>query len=164
MKRDQFIRALLEVDNDDDQTIADILGADYREEPEPDYQQGEVDRHGRWADIKVGDKNFCISYLTPVAVYLPGEGVKITDRYWSVTTAHHMVKWAKHIGMGFHNWADMQERCDSMPQVELLQMFKDAAQTVRWTKRQAKTAKNYGNVEYGLKSSREDHIDVEPSE
>src|SRR5271169_2285015 len=48
-----------EGEDDDEETIKDILGADYLEPPEPAVH-GEVERFGRWADIRIGNNSFCV--------------------------------------------------------------------------------------------------------
>lgn len=132
-------------EEDDEETIKDILGVDYLEEPEDAAPvPGEVERFDRWADIKIGDKNFCVSYLTPVAVYIPGQGAMLTDRDWSPTTKRHIVKWMNHIGLGpaegYRKYAEVAARFPEVPQQELIDLFKRESKRVRWTKRQVRKA------------------------
>lgn len=35
-----------------------------------------------------------VSYSTPVAVHIPGEGAYKTEKRWSATTSKHINKWA----------------------------------------------------------------------
>lgn len=158
---DELLKAILEAD--DEETIKDILGADYMEPPtEP--EEGEVERFDRWADIRIGrDRHFCISYLTPVAYYESGAGVKLTDRYWSNATLRHIVKWTQHIGLGdFRRYSEIRDRYPTIPQEELLRLFRRYASQVRWTKRQVRKAEGvpYNKIITGLKGGREDRIDM----
>lgn len=41
----------------------------------------------------VGNNRFLISYHTPVAAYVEGEGWYRTSRKWSNTTSKHINKW-----------------------------------------------------------------------
>jgi hypothetical protein len=161
---EDILKLLLEADEgDDEETIKDILGNDYLEPPDPS-PSGTVERFDRWANIGIGSRSFCISYLTPVAVYTSGEDVRLTDKNWSSSTARHIKKWLAHIGCinGRETWAQVQEMFPTMPQQELIDLFNQEARTVQWTKRQAKTATSFRQPEYGLKSSGDEHIRVDP--
>lgn len=167
MQPNDILRAILETE--DDETIKDILGADYLEEPPvPEPEEGFVDRHDRWADISIGDKHFCISYLTPVAVYLPGEGITVTTRDWSNATKRHIVKWTNEIGFGnYSRYSEIQQAIDEgrvkeMDQRSLSELFKKWAARVHWSKRQARQAHQFRQPVYGLKGGTEDRIDVRP--
>jgi hypothetical protein len=141
---EDLVEALLEDNGEDEETIKDILGGDPNEPPEPSHEEGRVERFDRWANVTIGQRQFCVSYLTPVAMYEPGKGVVITDRYWSNATWRHVVKWLNEIGMGpaggYRRWSEVEPRYPRMPQDELLQRFKELAQHVRWSKRQASAA------------------------
>lgn len=41
----------------------------------------------------IGSNRFLISYHTPVAAYIDGEGYFRTSRKWSSTTSKHINKW-----------------------------------------------------------------------
>lgn len=152
-----IIGRLMETDDD---TIKDILGSDYLEiNPNPE-QRGEVDRHGRWADIEIGGRHFCISYLTPVA-FTSGNRLTITARNWSVTTKKHIVKWANHLGLNYSSYAELEGMATYMPQEELNLVFKQSAQRVRWSKKQVKASHRLPDIPYGLKSTGEDHISLD---
>jgi len=157
-----LLRRILEAD--DEETIKDILGADYHEPPDQP-EEGAVMRHDRWADVKIGDWNFCISYLTPVAYYEPGRGVTVTEKRWSNATLKHIMKWAEEIGFGGHRrYAELEARAKTMPQEQMIELFKEKAGRVRWTKRQSKklAAVPYNKIATGLKGGREDRIEIEP--
>ena len=158
---------------DDDETLKDILGPDYMAPPEDKGVPSKVNRFDRWADIEIGDFNFCISYLTPVAVYEPGKGVKVTQKTWGPATCKHIVKWANYIGIGpygggYRTYRELRQspHITTMPQEELTEMFKNHAKTVHWTKKEAKhaTARPYTSNKHfpGLKSGYEDRIDIRP--
>ena len=162
-----YDEALNEEDDEDEETIKDILGPDYLEfTPQELPQPGTVERFDRWANITIGDKNFCISYLTPVAVYIPGQGVLINDRGWSKTTKRHIVKWANHIGVGpsggFERWAEVDKQYPKVPQQDLINMFKEESSRVKWTKRQAKHATTFRTPAF-WKGGSEDRVSVDPS-
>lgn len=158
-----LLRRILEADDED--TIKDILGADYQE-PEQAPEEGEVERHDRWADVKMGDWNWCISYLTPVAFYEPGAGITVTQKRWSNATLNHIKKWADHIGFGggFRRYADLEARAKTMPQEEMIELFRMRAGRVRWSKRHARklAAVPYNKIQTGLKGDREDRVEIEP--
>lgn len=42
-----------------------------------------------------------VSYSTPVAVHIPGEGAYKTDKKWSATTSRHLSKWASGHGISY---------------------------------------------------------------
>jgi hypothetical protein len=154
----------LVLEADDDETIKDILGPDYQEPPQP--AQGEVYRHDRWADVEIGDRHYCISYLTPVAVFENGVGVTRTERNWSSSTIRHIEKWLEHLGMVFNQgWPEIEARFPrTMPQEELIKMFKEDSLRVKWSKRQARRlgAIPWQKIKTGLKSDSDDRVDVDP--
>jgi len=150
---------------DDYETIKDILGDTEPDEvtaEEPEVR-GDVYRHDRWADVQIGDNHFCISYLTPVAVYLHGQGCHITDRRWGTATSSHIVKWLDHIGFGdFRRYSQVVAEIPSMPQQDLINLFRKEAKRVRWTKRQIKKqgAVPYNNIRTGLASGSDERVDL----
>lgn len=162
----QHLKPLSEADEDED-TIKDILGIDYLEGPQTlEPAEGSIERVDRWADMQIGDNHFCISYLTPVAVYLSGEGIKLTDRYWSNATRRHIVKWANHIGAGgYRRYAELADRCGEIPQSDLIELFKQQATRVQWSKRQAKKLKKlpYRKILF-FKGGDQDRVSIEPHE
>lgn len=44
-------------------------------------------------EVYVGSNRFLVSYHTPVAAYIEGEGYYRTARRWSATTSKHINKW-----------------------------------------------------------------------
>lgn len=58
-------------------------------------------------EITTGDKTILVSYSTPVACHITGEGYYSTDQKWSSTTSRHISKWL-HLH-GAHE-------CDKRPQ------------------------------------------------
>jgi hypothetical protein len=157
-----LLRRILEAD--DEETIKDILGADYHEPPDQP-EHGEVVRHDRWANVKIGAWDFCISYLTPVAFYEPGAGITITEKRWSHATLKHVMKWADDIGFGdFNHYAELEAHAKIMPQEELIALFKQKAGRVDWTRRQSRglAAVPYRRIAMGLKGGREDRVEIEP--
>src|SRR5208337_4459374 len=150
---------------DDDETIKDILGVDYLEPPqEAGPVVGNVDRHDRWANITIGNNHFCISYLTPVAVYISGQGVYLTDKFWSKTTSRHMAKWASEIGLGTDtlSYHSLAQNCKRMTQDDITELFKRESSRVMWTNQQAHQATTFRQPKYGLKGGTEHRISVEP--
>jgi hypothetical protein len=136
-------------EDDDEETIKDILGPDFYD-PVPPQQpkSGSIERFDRWANVSIGDRNFCISYLTPVAVYIPGEGIMFTDRDWSTTTSRHIAKWAAEIGMTGqggtpYKYAELKKRFKRIPQIELTQMFKAESSQVAWSKKEMRQATKF---------------------
>jgi hypothetical protein len=131
---------------------------DLEYEPPPKLK-GDVYRHDRWKAVRMGDDNFCVSYLTPVAVYKQGEGVFISDRTWSSSTAKHITKWLNHIGFdtGYDNWQQIKRRFNTMPQMELVELFRAKAKQVDWTQRQARTLQTLPPIA-GLRSSSDYHV------
>jgi hypothetical protein len=161
---DKIVTLILEAD--EDETIKDILGPEYQE-PLPQPAQGEVFRHDRWADVVVGDRHYCVSYLTPVAFYDPGSGVVRTERNWSTSTIRHIKMWLDHVGfdVSHEKWPEVQARFPkTMPQEQLVERFKQDALRVKWTKRQARKLDNlpYNKIRTGLRGGREDRVDVNP--
>lgn len=151
----------------DDETIKDLLGSDYMEPMQP--LEGDVHRHDRWLDVKIGDYRFCISYLTPVAMISPTEGGVIrTDRNWSAATAKHIKKWLDYVGfyIGFDTWEEVKARFPkTIPQEELIAKFNELKRRVNWNKHQAR---KFGAVPYdklltGLRSDSEDRVRIEPT-
>lgn len=152
---------------DDDETIKDILGVDYLEPPPPESAlRGEVDRFDRWADITIGNNSFCISYLTPVAARLTGQGLVITDKDWSNTTTRHIKKWLEYTGnvpdATERKWAELKRQLTRVPQQDLIDMFKRESVKVMWTKQQANKATTFRPPKFGLKGGTEDRVSVEP--
>jgi len=152
---------------DDDETIKDILGVDYLEPPqEAGPVVGNVDRHDRWANITIGNNHFCISYLTPVAVYISGKGVYLTDKFWSKTTSRHMAKWASEIGLGTDtlSYHSLAQNCKRMTQDDITELFKREAQRVAWTKRHVKKSETFRPPLMGLKAVGRHRISLYPKE
>lgn len=165
---DRLLYLVLEDEEDEggDETIKDILGPNYMEPEPPEHLPGEVHRHDRWCDVEIGNDHFCISYLTPVAVFQQGQGMRITDRNWSHATCNHIKKWMDHIGFGDTRqpWAQLRAKYPSIPQEELIDLFRQQASKVKWTKRQARkqAAVPYNRIINGLKSARSDRVEIEP--
>ena len=160
---DQIIDLVLEAE--DDETIKDILGPDYQEPLETEVT-GEVYRQDRWADVEIGNKHFCVSYLTPVAVSDGGRVIR-TDKNWSTSTIRHIKKWMEHIGFDVSRtpWPEVQRRFpETMPQQKLIELFRTEALRVKWTKRQAKTAAAvpYNKIVTGLRSDRDQRVELDP--
>lgn len=163
---EDILKFLLEVE-DDDETIKDILGVDYLEPPPPEaVVHGSVERFDRWADIQIGNNSFCVSYLTPVAAQLSGQGLMITDKDWSNATANHIKKWLEHTGnvpgATELKWSKLKRQLTRVPQQDLIDMFKREVVRVMWTKQQAKRATTFRQPKYGLKGGTEHRISVEP--
>ncbi len=49
-------------------------------------------------EIELGDRTVFFSYSTPVAVFVPGQGVKVTEQYHSVTTSKHINQFVQRTG------------------------------------------------------------------
>lgn len=163
----QALRRVHEEEFDDEDTIRDIIGPDYVNPdamPKPVY--GEIERFGRWANVTIGNKDYCISYVTPVAVRIRGEGFKITDRDWSTTTSNHMTKWAEEIGVTDENgrrlkYRDFLQMGERIPQSEISRMFREDAKTVDWTHQQRKKVTAYPDPVAGHKYvDTQDKIDL----
>ena len=159
---DRLLRSILEAD--DDETIKDILGGDYLEEPKATPLQGRVDRHDRWADIQIGETNFCVSYLTPVAMFTSGIGITLTERRWSGSTLRHIIKWTNQLGIGpmggYRRYADIENgpHTKMMPQEELISIFKEEAKKVRWSKRQVRKASSLPSAIPFLKGGGDERV------
>lgn len=131
-------------EDDDDETIKDILGPDYLEKPPQEQPAaGEIERFGRWADVEIAGNHFCISYLTPVAVFMAdGTGARITDRGWSSSTKRHITKWFNHIQLGpdegYRRYSEIEAEYHKMSQEDLIKLFKQQAARVDWNRRQTK--------------------------
>ena len=166
---ERIVRAVLEADDDfdmGDEPAKDILGPNFGAGPDKGSKEGYVERHGRWADVAIGDDHWCISYLTPVAVFINGEGPFITEKYWSQATTKHIKKWAEEIGWGSGmTWQEIQQRAKRMSQQDLIDRFKKAQGLVKWTRRQADKLEKLPEIGYcGLKSCRDDRVELEPYE
>lgn len=142
----QALRRVHEEEFDDEETIQDILGKDYRD-PAPAEKPlpGSIERFGRWTNVTIGNNHFCISYLTPVAVYIGGEGMKFTDRDWSPTTSNHIAAWAEEIGLTGPNgekipYREIKKKFPRIPQEEITRMFKEQSAKVDWTRHDLKQA------------------------
>lgn len=155
----QSIRRVQEEEDfgDEDETIKDILGPDYYD-PRPPTQAlpGSIERFGRWANVTIGGREFCISYLTPVAVYTPGEGIKFTQRDWSTTTSNHIADWAEEIGMTGpegkrYKYGELKKRFQRIPQEEITRMFKEESAKVNWSKKDMKAAERVPSNGRGYK-------------
>lgn len=158
-EHEKIVALVLEAD--DDETIKDILGPDYQE-PLPQPAKGEIFRHDRWADVKVGNRHYCVSYLTPVA-YTEGGKVVRTDRHWSSSTLNHIRKWLNHLGFNTRNWGEVQELFpETVSQEKLVEIFKEDAQRVKWSKRQARKLDAVPNKVPYYKSGSEDRVNVNP--
>ena len=46
-------------------------------------------------EVETSEARILFSYRTPVAAYIFGEGFVKTEKYWSVTTSRHIIKWLK---------------------------------------------------------------------
>lgn len=162
---EKIIALILEADEDD--TIKDILGPEYHEPAAPTLS-GSVYRHDRWADVEIGTRHYCISYLTPVAYFDPdGEHVVRTSRHWSNATLNHIKKWLDHIGFDTAKarWAEIEQRFPkTISQDALIAKFKEDALRVKWNKRQARTmgAVPYQKIRTGLKSASDERVDIDP--
>lgn len=44
-------------------------------------------------EVHIGANRFLVSYKTPVAAYISGQGFFRTSQKWSVTTSKHINKW-----------------------------------------------------------------------
>jgi hypothetical protein len=156
--------SLLEAFDDDVELIKDIIGP---VGPPAAPKTGSVERFGRWANIKVGDKHFCISYLTPVAVYIPGQGIMFTDRDWSHSTALHIAKWAEEIGMTdiggkAYTYRDIKKRFKRIPQSEITDLFRQEASQVDWGKREMKRARKFRPPVFYKEVEPEHKIELRP--
>lgn len=49
-------------------------------------------------EFNTQDTTLLVSYNTPVAAFIIGEGWVRTDRKWSQTTSRHITKWLRHYG------------------------------------------------------------------
>lgn len=163
---EDIVKRLLENEDEDDaELLRDILHPGELEPPaEADLAKGSVERFDRWADITIGPYTFCISYLTPVAVYIPGQGVVLTDRHWSASTCRHISKWAKRCGYveDTARWAAIEERFPTMPQPELIELFRREANKVRWTRSQSRMAARVPGIANGLRNDRDEQISLDP--
>lgn len=145
----QALRRVHEEEFDDEETIKDILGPDFNTPaPAANPQFGEVERFGRWANITVGNTQFCISYLTPVAVKVQGQPMEFTARDWSATTSNHIAKWAEEIGLTKadgkpYKYVELKRMFKRIPQEELNRRFKEEASKTDWSKQQRKQATSY---------------------
>jgi hypothetical protein len=151
-------------EEDDEETIKDILGTDYLDEPEPEnLASGDIERHGRWADVRIGNSVFCISYLTPVAVYISGRGLFRSSKGWSATTKRHIVKWAMENGYveDGARWNDVERISEVMDQSELIDLFKKESSRVRWTSKEARQMNRVPAPAF-WKSSDKDRVQIEP--
>ena len=167
-KSDRLIKVVLE--DDDEDTIAGIMGDDVMPADGAALDRGIVERFDRWANIKMGPYSFCVSYLTPVAVYIDGRGCFISTKKWSAATAKHIKLWIKHTG-GDPGVNPGQP----MSQDELTALFKEQVKTVRWTSKQAKKASTVKMGKYPKGHALEgeeremnpvgtDRIEVDPTE
>jgi hypothetical protein len=169
----QIIDFLLEADDEDfDASLKDILGGGEGENllgpPTPEYKEvgGYIDRHDRWASVGAGDATFCVSYLTPVAVYISGQGVKATEKRWGQATLRHIFKWAQDIGVVSSDTKEKQAafyaRLPKIPQAELIQIFKEHTRNVRWKRKDVKAMDRipYAKMRSGLKSGSEERIGI----
>ncbi len=158
-EHEKIVALVLEAD--DDETIKDILGPDYQE-PLPQPAKGEIFRHDRWADVKIGNRHYCISYLTPVA-YSDPDGVVRTAKHWSTSTLNHIRKWLAHLDYNTKNWAEVQDRFpNTLPQEKLVEMFKQDALRVKWNKRQARKLDAVPNKVPYYKSDGDERVSVNP--
>jgi len=156
---DRIIAAVLEADDDFDDPAKELLGQDIEG---IGSQEGSVERHGRWADVEIGDDHWCISYLTPVAVFIHGRGLFITDREWSQATSNHIRKFANELGMGAKNYAEVKQRAKRMTQQDLIEKFKQDSGTVKWTARQSNQFRSFRDTATGLKSDSDERVEIEP--
>lgn len=176
-----IIRALLEAE-DDDETIKDILGKDYyAPEPKP-KKEGEIKRfhpsrkniaagndygvregNSRWADIRIGNNHYCVSYLTPVALWASGGELIRTNREWSNATKSHITLWAAYLLITDEvmRWKLFIQRFPkTMPQEELSRQFNQEAAQVDWTPQQRRHAEMLPPNQ-GLRDEYQDRIKVD---
>lgn len=161
---DKIVKALLEVEGDEE-NLADLLGADYAQtEPNPQGLPASVEVHDRWKDVTIGDVHFCISYLTPVAVSLPGRGVVITDKQWGSSTSNHIRKWYNSVFTPPEpvGYPDIRARCEKMPQNELVELFKQYSKKALWTDKQSRAIDRLPSQVGGLRSGTAERVSVKP--
>jgi len=166
---DKIVKAVLEVEEGDEENLQDLLGHDYAlAEPVPQGLPAEVDVHDRWKDVKIGDVHFCISYLTPVAVYRPGLSVFLTDKQWSSSTSNHIRKWYNMLlspPTGEYSYKQIRKESSTMPQSELTELFRKQSRKALWTKKQSRQIERLpSNMERPLKSGHEERVSVQPHE
>lgn len=164
---DKIVKAILEVEDEGEENLQDLLGQDYAlAEPVPQGLPAEVEVHDRWKDVRIGDVHFCISYLTPVAVYIPGQGVTLTDKQWSSSTSNHIRKWYNEILSPPHgdlSYKVIRAESSTMPQNELTELFRKQSKKALWTKKQARAIERLPrNMERPLKSGTEHRVSVKP--
>jgi hypothetical protein len=163
----QALRRVHEEEFDDEETIQDILGADYRNPAPPQKAEfGEVERFGRWANVTIGNTQYCISYITPVAVKRHGQPMVFTSKDWSPTTSNHIAAWTEEIGLTKadgepYKYREIKHGFQRIPQEEINQMFREDAKKVDWSKKDRNKAFNYPNPMRGYKYvPTEDKIDL----
>lgn len=157
---DAIVKAILEVE--DEENLQDLLGQDYAlAEPVPQGLPASVEVHDRWKDVTIGDAHFCISYLTPVAVSLPGRGVFLTDKQWGTSTSNHIRKWYSELFRPM-SYREVRGQCEAMPQNELVELFKQWSRKALWTKKQSRAIDRLPTQVGGLKSDSAERVSVNP--
>jgi hypothetical protein len=66
-------------------------------------------------EVEHGEATVLYSYETPVAVFVPGAGVYVTDKFWSHTTSTHISKWInQRLGAGVTRRKVSQEQIEAL--------------------------------------------------
>jgi hypothetical protein len=177
---DDILAALLEDDPPEEDTgepLSDLLWhKPVPFDPLPGHIEIGKTRYGRpsqsrWKNVVIGDFQFCISYLTPVAVYdekfggLLSESVRITGRNWGPRTIDHIKRWLDHLGIGRpDNWKELSNKFQRIPQKELIDLFHEKANQVKWSERELNQLHNIPRRDRlpFLKGDTEDRINVSP--